>query len=132
VIVVLQRLTSDPIECRLLILRCSTPFDRTMYFWRRTGIIRTDMPDLIGWISSCILLVTIAEQVHKQFRDDTSRGVSTWLFIGEMASAIGFLTYSILLGITVYIVTNSIMILNAILGLAITIHHRRRERSQIR
>jgi uncharacterized protein with PQ loop repeat len=87
------------------------------------------MPDIIGWISSCILLVTIAQQVYKQFHDQTSRGVSMWLFIGEIASAIGFLTYSILLGITVYIVTNSILVLNAVAGLAITLHHRRRERS---
>jgi MtN3 and saliva related transmembrane protein len=60
------------------------------------------MPDIIGWISSCILLVTIGQQVYKQFRDGTSRGVSKWLFIGELASAMGFLTYSVLLGITVY------------------------------
>jgi MtN3 and saliva related transmembrane protein len=85
------------------------------------------MPDIIGWISSCILLVTIGQQVYKQFRDGTSRGVSKWLFIGELASALGFLTYSILLGISVYIVTNSVMVLNAIAGLAITFHHRRRE-----
>jgi MtN3 and saliva related transmembrane protein len=85
------------------------------------------MPDIIGWISSCILLVTIGQQVYKQFRDGTSRGVSKWLFVGELASALGFLTYSILLGITVYIVTNSVMVLNAIAGLAITLHHRRCE-----
>jgi MtN3 and saliva related transmembrane protein len=85
------------------------------------------MPDVIGWISSCILLVTIGQQVYKQFRDGTSRGVSKWLFIGELASAVGFLTYSVLLGITVYIVTNSVMVLNAIAGLAITLYHRRRE-----
>jgi MtN3 and saliva related transmembrane protein len=85
------------------------------------------MPDVIGWISSSILLVTISQQVYKQFRDGTSRGVSKWLFIGELASALGFLTYSILLGITVYIVTNSLMVLNAIAGLVITLHHRRRE-----
>jgi MtN3 and saliva related transmembrane protein len=85
------------------------------------------MPDIIGWISSCILLVTIGQQVYKQFRDGTSRGVSKWLFIGELASAVGFLTYSVLLGITVYIVTNSVMVLNAIAGLAITLYHRRRE-----
>jgi MtN3 and saliva related transmembrane protein len=85
------------------------------------------MPDIIGWISSCILLVTIGQQVYKQFRDGTSRGVSKWLFVGELASALGFLTYSILLGITVYILTNSAMVLNAIAGLAITLYHRRRE-----
>jgi MtN3 and saliva related transmembrane protein len=85
------------------------------------------MPDIIGWISSCILLVTIGQQVYKQFRDGTSLGVSKWLFIGELASAVGFLTYSVLLGITVYIVTNSVMVLNAIAGLAITLYHRRRE-----
>jgi MtN3 and saliva related transmembrane protein len=80
----------------------------------------SSMPDIIGWISSCILLVTISQQVYKQFRDGTSRGVSKWLFIGELASALGFL---------IYIVTNSVMVLNAIAGLAITLHHRRREES---
>jgi uncharacterized protein with PQ loop repeat len=83
------------------------------------------MPDAIGWISSAILLITIVQQIRTQIREGSSRGVSVWLFIGEIAAASGFLLYSIMLGLIVYMVTNSIMILSSIAGLAITIHHRR-------
>lgn len=72
-----------------------------------------------------VLIITIVQQIRTQVRDQSSRGVSVWLYIGEIISAAGFLTYSILLGITVYIVTNAIMVLSAIAGLAVTIRHRR-------
>lgn len=83
------------------------------------------MPDVVGWISSAILLVTIVQQIRTQVRERSSRGVSVWLFVGEIASASGFLLYSIMLGLIVYIVTNSIMIVSSAAGLAITIHQRR-------
>jgi len=82
--------------------------------------------DIIGWVSSCVLIATIGVQIRTQIRDNSSRGVSPLLFIGEIVSAAGFLTYSVLLGIPVYIVTNSIMILSSIVGLAVTLYHRNR------
>ena len=54
------------------------------------------MIEVIGWASSIILVVTIAKQVHKQWSDRTSAGVSTWLFLGQLAASIGFTIYSIL------------------------------------
>jgi len=86
------------------------------------------MTDVIGWASSCILLGTLIRQVYTQYRDRSSRGVSKWLFIGEIASAVGFLIYSISLGIRVYMVTNSLVILSSVAGLLITLHHQRRSR----
>ncbi|MFL6350913.1 MAG: hypothetical protein ACJ74Z_03565, partial [Bryobacteraceae bacterium] len=68
-----------------------------------------------------------ASRFTSNFAMARAGGVSKWLFIGELASALGFLTYSILLGLPVYIVTNSVMVLNAIAGLVITLYHRRRE-----
>ncbi|MEW5847622.1 MAG: hypothetical protein AB2A00_02370 [Myxococcota bacterium] len=44
-----------------------------------------DPADLIGWTSSVILLLTIGTQVHKQWREGRSEGVSPWLFIGQCA-----------------------------------------------
>lgn len=32
--------------------------------------------ELIGWMSSLVLLATIGKQIHKQWSEDTSRGVS--------------------------------------------------------
>lgn len=84
------------------------------------------MVEAIGWISSTILVVTIGRQVFKQWNDDTSQGVSTWLFAGQLAASIGFLTYSMLVRNWVFVVTNALMVVNGLLGYAITMRHRRR------
>lgn len=84
------------------------------------------MTEAIGWISSIILILTIAKQVHKQWRDHTSEGVSTWLFVGQLAASTGFTIYSLILKNWVFAVTNGIMVLNGLAGYAITVRHRRR------
>ena len=84
------------------------------------------MTDAIGWISSVILILTIANQVAKQWRERSSAGVSTWLFVGQLAASVGFTMYSLLLRNWVFAITNGVMILNGLLGYAITIHHKRR------
>jgi MtN3 and saliva related transmembrane protein len=85
------------------------------------------MVEAIGWISSLILIVTIAKQVHKQWSDHTSAGVSTWLFVGQLAASTGFTLYSLMLKNWVFAVTNGIMVLNGLLGYAITLRHKRRK-----
>ena len=82
--------------------------------------------DALGWISSAILVVTIAKQVHKQWRSGTSEGVSKWLFIGEIAASVGFTVYSFLVRNWVFVVTNALMLCNALAGIAIVYLHRRR------
>jgi uncharacterized protein with PQ loop repeat len=86
------------------------------------------MVEAIGWTASAILVVTIARQIFKQWNDGTSEGVSTWLFVGQLAASVGFLIYSMLLRNWVFVVTNALMVLNGLLGYAITIRHRRRAR----
>jgi uncharacterized protein with PQ loop repeat len=85
------------------------------------------MVEAVGWTSSAILVLTIGRQVFKQWNDGTSEGVSTWLFVGQMAASLGFLIYSLLVRNWVFVVTNALMVLNGLLGYAITIRHRRRE-----
>jgi MtN3 and saliva related transmembrane protein len=87
------------------------------------------MTEAIGWASSLILILTIAKQVHKQWRDRTSAGVSTWLFVGQLAASTGFTIYSLLLKNWVFAVTNGIMVLNGLLGYAITVRFRKRDDS---
>jgi MtN3 and saliva related transmembrane protein len=84
--------------------------------------------EAIGWISSFILVLTIAKQVYKQWHEGTSEGVSLWLFIGQMAASTGFTIYSWLVHNWVFVVTNALMLLNGLLGLLIVLRHRRRER----
>jgi MtN3 and saliva related transmembrane protein len=86
------------------------------------------MIEVIGWASSVILIVTIAKQVHKQWHDRTSAGVSTWLFVGQLAASVGFTIYSLLVRNWVFAVTNGIMVLNGLLGYAITMRQKSRSR----
>ena len=87
------------------------------------------MVEAVGWLSSAILVVTIGKQVFKQWNDDTSQGVSSWLFVGQLAASIGFLLYSMLVRNWVFVVTNALMVVNGLLGYAITVRHRRRRRA---
>ncbi len=87
------------------------------------------MIEIVGWTSSLILVLTIATQIAKQWRDRTSAGVSTWLFVGQLAASVGFTIYSLLVKNWVFAVTNGIMVFNGLIGYAITVKHKRGSRS---
>jgi MtN3 and saliva related transmembrane protein len=76
------------------------------------------MIDIIGWLSSAILLATLLTQIRKQWERGT-KGVSKWLFIGQLATSVGFTIYSAMKGDLVFIVTNSLLVLSAIAGIYI-------------
>ena len=84
--------------------------------------------EAVGWVSSGILVLTIAKQVYKQWQEGSSEGVSKWHFVGQMAASLGFTVYSWLVSNWVFVVTNALMLCNGLLGLLIVLHHRRRER----
>jgi MtN3 and saliva related transmembrane protein len=86
--------------------------------------------EAVGWVSSVILVLTIAKQVYKQWQEGSSEGVSKWLFVGQIAASLGFTVYSWLVSNWVFVVTNALMLCNGLLGLLIVIHHRRRERRE--
>ena len=86
------------------------------------------LTEMVGWVSSIILVLTIAKQVYKQWNEGSSEGVSKWLFVGQMAASLGFTVYSWLVDNWVFVVTNSLMLLNGLAGLAIVLRHRRREK----
>ncbi len=86
------------------------------------------MTEAVGWVSSGILVLTIAKQVYKQWQEGSSEGVSKWLFVGQMTASTGFTIYSLLVRNWVFVVTNALMLLNGLLGLAIVLHHRKRAR----
>jgi MtN3 and saliva related transmembrane protein len=87
------------------------------------------MQEAIGWVSSLILVLTIGKQVYKQWKEGSSENVSKWLFFGQLAASVGFLVYSWLVGNWVFVFTNALMTVNALLGILIVLHHRRRERA---
>jgi MtN3 and saliva related transmembrane protein len=89
------------------------------------------MRDVIGWVSSLLLLVTIGTQIRKQWQDETSRGVSKWLFVGQTAASVGFVVYSYLVHNWVFVVTNALMLGAGVIGFLITRRHQRKARSSM-
>jgi MtN3 and saliva related transmembrane protein len=81
--------------------------------------------DVIGWVSSLILVLTLGKQVRKQWQTRDSGGVSTWLFVGQLAASVGFATYSFLLENWVFLTTNLLLVINALLGQWVTLRNRR-------
>jgi len=77
------------------------------------------MNEIISWASSGILLITLITQIHKQWKLNTHKGVSKWLFVGQLAASLGFVIYSIGTGNLVFIITNSFLALSAVIGIYI-------------
>ena len=84
------------------------------------------MTEIIGWVSSVILFLTISKQIHKQWQEGSSEGVSKWLFIGQMAASLGFTIYSWLVRNWVFVITNALMLVSALVGWALVLHQRRK------
>ena len=86
------------------------------------------MTQAIGWAAATILVLTIGSQVYKQWHDDTSAGVSLWLFVGQMSANALFLTYAAITGDLVFLVANALLLVTSVLGLLIKLRHRRKQR----
>ena len=84
------------------------------------------MVDLIGWFAAAVLLATIGRQVYSQWRDGSTKGLSRWLFIGQLTASIAFVIYSWILGNWVFVVTNVLMLVTAALGQWVYLANRRR------
>lgn len=86
--------------------------------------------DLIGWASALILLLTVTLQVWKQWRSQTTAGVSPWLFAGQISASLGFVIYSFAVDNLVFVLTNSLLLLAAIVGQYLYVRNRYRERKK--
>jgi len=80
---------------------------------------------LIGWAAAAILLATLGRQVYSQWRDRTSEGVSKWLFVGQVSASVGFIVYSWLLASWVFVGTNALILVTALLGQWVYLRNRR-------
>jgi catechol 2,3-dioxygenase-like lactoylglutathione lyase family enzyme/uncharacterized protein with PQ loop repeat len=85
--------------------------------------------EMIGWLASSVLVVTLAYQVFNQWSSGTSKGVSPWLFVGQLVASGAFTVYSVMIDNTVFVVTNGLLVLSAVTGLSVLLWHRRRERA---
>jgi len=72
--------------------------------------------DWLGWAASAILLATLGRQVYVQWRERSTEGVSSWLFVGQVTASIGFAIYSWLVHNWVFVFTNTAILLTALIG----------------
>lgn len=86
--------------------------------------------DAIGWLGSLILVPALARQTYRQWKDDTSAGVSMWLYLGSLASNVCFIAYSALLHSWVFVVTNALLLVTNVAGIAIVRYHRHRRKKK--
>jgi MtN3 and saliva related transmembrane protein len=82
-------------------------------------------PDVIGWISAAILVLTISRQVYTQWRTKSVEGVSKWLFIGQLVASAGFITYSAMVDNWVFVFANLFIFLTAVAGEIIYLRNKR-------
>ncbi len=87
------------------------------------------MTEIIGWGSSLILLATLIKQVYKQWSEGTGEGISKFLFLGQLTASVGFTVYSYMVGSWVFMVTNSLLTLNNIVGIFLYFYFKKRRKS---
>ena len=88
------------------------------------------MQQIIGWSASAVLVATIVRQIYREWQEGSSKGVSKWLFIGQITASAGFVIYSWLLGDWVFIFTNALMLMAGGVGLGILLRHRWKNRDE--
>lgn len=86
--------------------------------------------DMIGWLSSGILAITILYQVYRQWREGHSEGVSVWLFVGQCIANIGFIVYSLSKPDWVFVFTNALLLATNLTGYVLTLRQHRKQQSQ--
>ena len=83
--------------------------------------------DLVGWISTVVLIVTIGRQAFTQWKERSTAGMSRWLFIGQLVASTGFVVYSYLLGNIVFVVSNLFLLVIAAVGQWLYVRNKKRE-----
>lgn len=83
--------------------------------------------EIIGWTAAIILLLTLGRQVYTEWRARSTRGLSQWLFIGQLTASAGFIVYSWLKNDWIFVITNFLILLTAGIGQFIYLRNKRHE-----
>ena len=73
----------------------------------------------VGWICSVVLILTMLAQVAKEWATPKPKGVSRWLYRGQLGAEAGFVYYSWAVGNWVFVVTNTLLFLINLAGVIV-------------
>lgn len=82
----------------------------------------------LGWLSSAVLIATLAAQIRRQWQVEEPGGVSAWLFVGQIAASSGFVLYSLSKRDSVFVLTNSLILATAVIGQSLYLFRKRRDK----
>lgn len=71
----------------------------------------------LGWLASGILLITLFAQVSKNWQEKKLKGVNPLLYYGQAVASLCFALYSITINSWVFVFTNILSLLSAIIGI---------------
>jgi MtN3 and saliva related transmembrane protein len=117
--------------CRCRQRPTSSRAAKALYAGARRPIVEpVKSVDLIGWVSSLVLLATLIRQVYTQWKTKATTGLSKWLFVGQLTASAGFVVYSYMLRNWVYVFSNIALLVTAIVGQTLYLRNKRSQRSR--
>ena len=73
-------------------------------------------PDIVGWAAVAILFATMSGQAWREWRDRVKKGAGSMFFVGQVAASVTFIAYSAMVGNTVFVVGNALVLAAALAG----------------
>ncbi|HEX8088587.1 MAG TPA: PQ-loop domain-containing transporter [Blastocatellia bacterium] len=78
----------------------------------------------VGWIAAVILVITLFSQVKKNWEEKKLKGVNPLLYYGQAAASFCFAIYSFSIGSWVFVITNALGLLSAMIGIYLVHRYR--------
>jgi uncharacterized protein with PQ loop repeat len=83
----------------------------------------------LGWLAASILLTTLFAQVRKNWKEHKLKGVNPLLYYGQALASLCFAVYSLTINSWVFVVTNILGLVAAIIGIYLVHRYRKPEKA---
>jgi uncharacterized protein with PQ loop repeat len=78
----------------------------------------------LGWAAAAILVITLFAQVKKNWEEKKLKGVNPLLYYGQAVASLCFALYSISISSWVFVITNALGLLSALVGIYLVHRYR--------
>ena len=78
----------------------------------------------LGWTAAVVLVITLFSQVKKNWEEKKLKGVNPLLYYGQAVASLCFALYSVSINSWVFVVTNALGFLSALVGIYLVHRYR--------